>query len=480
MFTEIDTSACVLFLGSGFSADGKNILRKAPPVGDGLRKDLIQLLNDASYQEHDLQVVSEAAAADPGIDLCQELYNRYTITEIPTQHTELLKLRWRRIYTTNYDDAVELACPERRSFSYDQPVPRRLPEGPVIHLHGAIRSANPDNVLQQLILAERSYVRQHLEKSPWLIEFDRDVRFADSTFFLGYSLRDQHIAALLMRNPSTVQKVFFVTKDPPDNPTTTRFQQYGHILPIGIPQFANLIQTLPKPARPSAPNQLKSLRYLDPLQDKAAIAPPTSTEVRHLLAFGAFNFKRMIAGLADEEYVVKRDQLVERAARSFGATRTLIIDARLGNGKTIFLYLLGAALSEIGYKCFFCRANAVSVTGDLDALRAIGRVAIFFDSYGTALNLIQEFSGLSEAVFAVAVRTSVRAVQMHEILSWFPSPVDIISLNSLQRAEREGFSKLANKAGLLSGTFGRKVETARDFRELVLTIFDNAQIRASI
>jgi hypothetical protein len=76
VLTEIDTSACVLFLGSGFSANGKNILGRSPPVGDALHKDLIQLLKDTSYQDYDLQVVSEAAAADINIDLYQELYNR--------------------------------------------------------------------------------------------------------------------------------------------------------------------------------------------------------------------------------------------------------------------------------------------------------------------------------------------------------------------------------------------------------------------
>jgi hypothetical protein len=206
-----------------------------------------------------------------------------------------LNLPWRRIYTTNYDDTIEFVSPDRRTFNYDESMPRRIPEGAAIHLHGVIRGANQDNVLQQLVLGERSYIRQHLAKSPWFDEFDKDVRFADATFFLGYSLRDQHITALLMKNPATVRKVFFITRGQPDGPTATRFAQYGSILPIGIPGFVDLINTLPKPARAAAPNQLRSLRYLDPLLDQAAITRPTSPEVRALLAFGNFNFKRFLA-----------------------------------------------------------------------------------------------------------------------------------------------------------------------------------------
>lgn len=283
-----------------------------------------------------------------------------------------------------------------------------------------------------------------------------------------------------MKNPATVEKVFFITRGAPDRPTTTKFEQYGRIIPIGIPGFAKLIETLPKPAQRTAPNQLKSLRYLDPLQDNAAIIPPTSPEVRHLLTFGSFNFKRMISALPDEAYVVGRSDLIEKATKSIASARTLMVDARLGNGKTIFLNLMAAALSTKGYKCFLCRSDAVSATRDLDALRDMGKVAILFDSYGLALDLIQEFSALPEAVFAVAVRTSVRAVQMHEILSRFPAPIATISINSLQKQERQAFSRLASKAGLLSDSFDRKVATARDFRELVLTIFDNARVRTSI
>jgi hypothetical protein len=61
VLTEIDTSACILFLGSGFTADCKNILNSPPPIGDTLRQDLIELLGDSSYSEYDLQVVSEAS-----------------------------------------------------------------------------------------------------------------------------------------------------------------------------------------------------------------------------------------------------------------------------------------------------------------------------------------------------------------------------------------------------------------------------------
>lgn len=481
MITELETSNCILFLGSGFSADGRNILNKKPPVGDGLRLDLVELMNDATYGEYDLQTVSEAAANDTSIDLYQELYNRYTMTEIPDDQEHILSLPWRRIYTTNYDDAVELVSPRRSTFNYDDPKPRRIPDGSVIHLHGVIRSTTPDSVMDQLVLGERSYVRQHNEKSPWYDEFDRDVRFADATFFVGYSLKDQHITALLLKNPDTKGKVFFVTRGEPDKPTTSKLSQYGNIMPIGISGFSDFARNTPKPPPVvSDPNQLRSLRYLNPLQDKAALTPPTSSEVRSFLTFGSFNFKRMIAGLKVNSYVVGRGEAVAKAVVALQSSRTLMVDARIGNGKTTFLHLLAGALSERNVKCFMCRSNAMTASHDLEALRAMGKVAIFFDSYGSALDLIQEFASLPEAVFVVAVRSSVLAVQMHEILAKFPSPIATASLNRLTRDDRIAFSQLASDAGLLSSDFEQKASAAKDFRELVLTLFDNRIVRTAI
>ena len=93
---------------------------------------------------------------------------------------------------------------------------------------------------------------------------------------------------------------------------------------------------------------------------------------------------------------------------------------------------------------FCAEVTPISATRDLDALRAMGKVAILFNSYGLALDLIQEFSALPEAVFAVAVRSGPYAqCRCMRILGRFPGPIATISINALQHQEREAFSMLA-------------------------------------
>ena len=158
----------------------------------------------------------------------------------------------RRIYTTNYDDAVEFAYFQNHnqapSFNYDDETPRKLLSGAVIHLHGVIRSATEENVLDQLMLNENAYIRQHFEKSPWYDHFDHDLRFCSACFFIGYSLTDYHITALLMRNPTVRDKTYFVTPESYDELFANRVAPYGTILPIASEGFADLC-SYPAPAR---------------------------------------------------------------------------------------------------------------------------------------------------------------------------------------------------------------------------------------
>ena len=102
-----------------------------------------------------------------------------------------------------------------------------------------------ENVNAQLVLNETSYVRQHFEKSVWYDEFVRDLRFCHACYFLGYSLADYHVAALLMQNPAVKEKTYFVTRDSADDVFANRVAAYGTILPIGVEGFARLRKSLP-------------------------------------------------------------------------------------------------------------------------------------------------------------------------------------------------------------------------------------------
>ncbi|GAB6968335.1 hypothetical protein JCM25156A_23720 [Komagataeibacter kakiaceti JCM 25156] len=176
---EVDPERSILFLGSGFSLGATNIANDSPPNGRGLRRHFIKQLKLPEDTDYDLQVLSDEFANGDAQKLRDELYRIFRLTELTAGQTAILNEPWRRIYTTNYDDAVELNRLNNKlspnTFDVSEPVPNKLPDGAVVHLHGSIRLITPENVKDNLVLGERSYVNQYVVRSPWYDQFQRDL-----------------------------------------------------------------------------------------------------------------------------------------------------------------------------------------------------------------------------------------------------------------------------------------------------------------
>jgi len=130
---EVEPSNSILFLGSGFSLGAKNIAGGNPPNGTGLRRHFIRELGLPLDTSYDLQVLTEEFASDDSQKLRDELYRIFRITSLDCAQAAILDEPWRRIYTTNYDDSIEIhrlgkKLP-RNDFDVSQAVPNKLPHG---------------------------------------------------------------------------------------------------------------------------------------------------------------------------------------------------------------------------------------------------------------------------------------------------------------------------------------------------------------
>lgn len=479
-FGDFDPESSILFLGSGFSLGATNIAKSNPPNGKGLRRHFIQQLNLPADTDYDLQVLTDEFAEDNPKKLRDELYRIFRLSALTDVQRAVLSHPWRRIYSTNYDDAVELHRLGNKkppnAFDVSESVPNKLPHGAVIHLHGSIRLITAENVRESLVLGEVSYVNQYVVRSPWYDQFQRDLAFASAFYVVGYSLADYHIAGLLMANPRLAERTVFIQGPDPDETFVRRTAQYGRTMFIGTEGFADALARAPRPDTPSLGN-LRSFRSLAPTRDKQASARPTAPEVFDLLVYGDFDAARLARSQPGEDYAIGRAEAVRAAADAVERKAALVVDGRLGNGKSIFLHLLAFELSARGWTCLLLRPGHPDLQRDVRALAEVERVVIFIEQYSAAQEAMQGLrDALPKAKLVVEVRTGTFEVRFHELAQLLPRPFDRISLNALSRAEIVAFRQLCSSAGLRTP----REDRASDLRDMLLDLFESKAIRERV
>ncbi|WP_198135126.1 SIR2 family protein [Rhodopseudomonas palustris] len=435
--------------------------------------------------KYDLQALADAFRRRPELNMYQSLRRLFTISNLSVDQREILKLRWQRIYTTNYDDSVELAFHENGikspSYNYDDPKPARVPRGAVIHLHGVIKKATEENIHQQLVLGRQSYIRQFFAKSPWYDEFLRDIRFCEAIFFVGYSLADPHVTALFVNPEQSKLRTYFVLRPPLDSLLVEHIEEYGEAHPIETKGFAQICRSLSAPPPLADLNNLRILRWIDPFKDQKTVIQPTSLEVINLVAFGAFDSQRALSTLPNGKYVIPRQKMARRAVQQVVQNRTTLLHGRLGNGKSIFLWILAFHLMALDYQCFRCSAMSPAIDREAKALVDHPKVAILFDSYDVAIDSVDRlYELLPHARFIVCVRSGVQDVRLHEIATRFPSSIARVNLNEFDAEDRSDFIDLLVPAGALKDDLENRIRSCADIREVVATIYENEFIQRRI
>jgi hypothetical protein len=477
----LDPANSVLFLGSGFSADATNIARSPVPAGHPLLERLAKAL-DEDPNELDLKSAADEFLDRFDLSLYQLLYETFTISEVLDYQRDIVSLPWARIYTTNYDDIVNLVKgPNFPIFTFDESRPRKLPQAFAVHLHGSIRRANEENAADQLILNNRSYDVIARQFPEWFDEFKRDRRTFEACYFMGFSLGDHHITGLMSAGEESVKRTYFVTREGPKPSFVRRASVYGEIVPIGFAKFAELSKTLPKPERPQNLSALQSFKYLHPGLDSKPLADPTPVEIINLVSFGTFNQNRFFNTRDESSYVAQRSKPVEDTLEALKDSRTALVHSKLGNGKSIFTSILASKAAKQGYACLLWRRAGRNLAQDLEVITAHNRVLIIFDDYDAAIENIERVAaGAPAAKFVVTVRTSQQEVRFHEIPRRLPPNIRRVNLNTFGDGDREQLLVILRRAGAQADDLEEVVRSAREIRDIVTQLYNHSEIREKI
>jgi len=195
--SALETGECVLFLGAGIGKNLHDPLGRSAPSGATLSEEIIEHFDIDTDNNLELSKIAAIVEIRKGRSELEAFLRKRLSNLQPDDSLKwLLSLRWRAIFTTNYDDGIErtyqiIGNPKQEAISisstsrivaYDSRF-----EVPIFHLHGCLFGSEKPHI----IITEDDYARFQEQRRMLFEILKRE--FATSTIlYIGYSNKDSN------------------------------------------------------------------------------------------------------------------------------------------------------------------------------------------------------------------------------------------------------------------------------------------------
>ena len=487
---RISTGKAIVFTGAGFSFGTTNVLNTVPPMAGALAKKLCSL--SKLEESDDLMFAADVAIEYIDHDSILELLkDNYTLKAVSHSHENICKLPWRRFFTTNYDNSIELASLnagkriESVDLSYN-PTTYLRKDNVCLHINGKIEGAEPEDLISTIKLSDSSYLSpDSFVNSDWYYHFKKDLETASAIVFMGYSMYDMDVKKFLFETPSLHEKTYFIVRDGADFKEIFTLRKYGHVLPIGIDGFSELAKNVTKQ------EVEEGIIFTDSLIKHKICEGQTDfrdIDSEKLFLYGDYETEKLHDALRRIEsipYFIKRD-IVSVCLDNIKSNNNLLLIGDLGNGKSIILEMLAYELTTNGYHTYTLCDNGGDYISDLDIISKHERNAVVivdnFSNYPDLIKHIYE-TRFDNLLYIFADRNSSNLKSM-ESLDFIEHHVDLLSSKEIENAVRiidnlaawQDFSALSleRKGKLVAEKYGSQISL------LLLGLLNSPNIKTKI
>lgn len=384
----------VLFLGAGFSYGGVNVSGDEMKVGKDLS---YAICDDLGIERSDNLTISSSRYIED--ENCKKglekfidfLHSELTCVETTSDQDVICALPWMRIYTTNYDNIVELSS-EKQGISRETITitnarysAARNMEQAIVHINGFIKNLDKNTFYDEFKITDDNYNRDGLLQSPWRNLFESDLKKAKTIIFVGYSLKYDQELVRCIANLDIKKKCVFIDCEKLCGDDEFKIGRYGTLYKIGTTGFA---QEIAKVAENYTPH-LKMIE-LSGFEKREIISyysdeHYSSKDVIDFLVKGELN----IQYITQEGYCIHRKETIDEVMEQLKSKQVVILQSKLGNGKSVFLECLAYELLE-KYNVYFLN----DIDNYIDDLQLIQSVedqcnVIMIDDYGYYIQFIK-------------------------------------------------------------------------------------------
>jgi len=457
----------VLVVGAGFSVLAKNIDLRSPRSSGELTSHLYAKCSTESDGKL-ANAVEEFREQHGEHALIELLKEEYTVVDVAEDQIEITSLPWKRVYTTNYDNVLELCF--RRNKRLLTPV--TLSDNPhnykdksklCIHLNGYIERLTPDTLQNEFKLTDVSYLSIDFTSSEWITLFRADMRNSDCIVFIGFSLEyDLDLKRILSDTKDFQSKAIFIHRKEEKSSILRNTKRFGHTLPIGLETYAERVKVVKSDYVPEVKEIPSIFSFL-----KVEIVDdiPELKDVHTIDLFFQGNIKQEYVQLSlsnpeKYEYFIKREKLTSTFEAIKGGQKHVLVHSDLGNGKTVFINGLAYLLKGAGYTPFIYERSFENIELEIEAIcTRFPKPVIFLESYSSHFDILQQIQlyKTSETVVIVTERTFINDTVYLTLQDEYFNEGDYttVDLNQLTTAEIRNIIRLFSNYGFW-GDLARK------------------------
>lgn len=459
----INLGNCVLFVGSGFSVGATNSSHTKMTTGLKLAKIFYDECGESS-DGGDLQDASDLYIQQFGVttfvNRLKELFTIEDSINITGEQKFVTSLPWKRIYTTNYDNIIELGY----EFSGRKIYPKVLSDNLVnlndktklcIHLNGYIGRLDEASLDKEFKLTDQSYTSEDFVESDWISLFDSDLKTADAIFFIGFSMNsDLDIKRIVNRDPETYQKCFFIVWDKEKAPILRTLKNYGQVFPINVSGFVEAYKKItPKTFR------LEKYRCFDVVNNISKNPIEImDKDIHNLLTLGTIDINKIVTSISfpEKEYYIDRTIIPEIIDKIEHGSKRIIIHSDIANGKTMVLWGIALHLIRNKYNVYFYKERNYNIDDEVERIckNSATKVVFIIDNYSNNRKIIDSIRLFGQNSIVIL---SERSVINEVATEWlFPKlgEFDEFDINVLSKQDREKLIHLLDHFGFWSEKAG--------------------------
>ena len=493
LLQKISSGNAVLFTGAGFSSGAKNIVNTEPPHA----KELADLISEQGGfdGEGDLKFSANYfLRIKEEHELIKLLKEQYTLKNISLSHKNICSIPWRRIYSTNYDNSIELALQANELLGEcitlnEDPTIYYKKKNICVQINGKVSTLNNEHIPESFKLSTASYLSaDSFLNSNWFYSFKKDLEKSSAIVFVGYSLYDIEIQKILFESKHFKEKTYFIIHEEASKKLIFELSEFGEVFTIGINNFSSeLMKNMPK--------KIEKEFWLDSFIHYSIgnnLQEITDKEILEFLLHGTLDdtyINDAITGSQSLPYLILRKE-INNAIELLKESNCLTILSDFGNGKSVFLKELAATLTINGKSVYLFNDVEGNYEEDIDKLVSLSNeVYIIIDNYENALDVVKYISLINShnIKMILSTRSSNHGAyddEFENITNLLELNIDILSRNEIQE-----FSKILANVGLWGEKAGltdsKKIELIEDTNKkqishTLLNILNAPQMKSRI